>query len=629
MTTRSTNVAAAAIDAAPTQTATRQLRWLVAAAILAVLFGAGLLWEQQRHSRTIGEQHHLALSFAQLAAAAHASAVDENLSASAEDDAAAAAAALSRLVEIAPGEIAQQAATQYLSAASGLRRGAVARAELAKLATQIEALDATAAKLGEQTARRAAWVAMQLLRGATGASADGSELAAQLNTLAVELRSAAGTAADTAQRDSMAAISTSCRSLASTLAQRLEAIAGAAAAGQTSTKAVATLLNAAAAQQPVGGGWLYVGLSGALALVLVCFVLMGQVYLRALNDRTAAIERQRRRSEEQQRANEAAILRLMNEMGDLADGDLTVNATVSEDITGAVADSINYTIEELRALISRVNGAASQVNEATQAAESISAQLLVATERQSRDIRETGSAVLKVAESVTEVSTHAAVSAKVAWQSLAAAEKGATAVHNVSSGMNDIRAQIQDTAKRLKRLGESSQEIGEIVELISDITEQTNVLALNAAIQAASAGEAGRGFAVVAEEVQRLAERSGEATKQIASIVRTIQSDTHDAVSAMERCTQGVVDGARLSDGAGAALSEIGDVTRQLTNLIESISNAAEMQADTARTVANNMRNILRATEQTTAGTKQSVQAIAQLSGLAEQLRGSVARFKV
>ncbi len=365
------------------------------------------------------------------------------------------------------------------------------------------------------------------------------------------------------------------------------------------------------------------------AAALAVLVMLVRAYLEDAKRQTQEVDKQRQVSEHTNRENQEAILRLMNELGDLADGDLTVTATVSENITGAIADSINYTIEELRVLVGRINDAANRVTAATEIARRTSAELLDAAGRQSSEIQEAGQSALDMARSMNEVSGNAAQSAQVANQSLAAAEKGTQAVQDSIKGMNEIRNQIQETSKRIKRLGESSQEIGEIVELISDITEQTNVLALNAAIQAASAGDAGRGFTVVAEEVQRLAERSGEATKQIAAIVKTIQTDTQDAVSAMEQSTQGVVEGAKLSDAAGQALAEIGQVSRNLAELIDRISSSTQSQADSATNVARLMQDILRVNEQTTAGTQRTAQAVDELSALASELKGSVAGFKV
>jgi twitching motility protein PilJ len=387
-----------------------------------------------------------------------------------------------------------------------------------------------------------------------------------------------------------------------------------------------------------GGFQISHGLTMLLALALVAAGGWGflRLYMADQSQRAGIAEAQRQEAERQEReakrvndANQAAILRLMNELQTVAEGDLTQQATVTEDITGAIADSINYTVEELRSLVSQVQGTANRVTDTTEQVTTTSTDLLAASDEQLREIRETGDAVLQMATRINEVSAQAQQSAQVARQSLRAAESGLTAVQNSIGGMNAIRDQIQETSKRIKRLGESSQEIGEITELISDITEQTNVLALNAAIQAASAGEAGRGFTVVAEEVQRLAERSGDATRQISALVRTIQADTQDAVAAMARSTQGVVDGARLSDAAGSALGDIDRVTRKLAELIEQISAQALREADSANVVADNIQHIFAVTEQTGEGTRSTAQMVRELSRTAEELRQSVSRFKI
>ena len=341
-------------------------------------------------------------------------------------------------------------------------------------------------------------------------------------------------------------------------------------------------------------------------------------------------QRERARSSaEQNRQTQDAILKLLDEMGNLADGDLTIQPEVTEQITGAIADSINFAVKEMRNLVTRIKAAAQQVAVASERSRQTANELTQAATRQATQITETTGHMREMSKEMEEMSATASRSAEVAQGSVQTAKRGAEAVQNTIKGMDEMREHIQETAKRIKRLGESSQQIGEIVELINDIAEQTNILSLNAAIQAAMAGEAGRGFAVVADEVQRLAERSGEATKQIADLVKTIQADTNEAVAAMEQTTKGVVEGTRLADAAGQALGEIESVSEQLSELIVGIARIAHHQSEMATTVSQNMGQIQEATTLTSTGTRQTEESIGKLSELARELQASVAGFKL
>ncbi|MCW8934824.1 MAG: methyl-accepting chemotaxis protein [Gammaproteobacteria bacterium] len=365
--------------------------------------------------------------------------------------------------------------------------------------------------------------------------------------------------------------------------------------------------------------WVGIG-AGGLAVIVI--ILAGVLMVRDSSEREdAALEQNRR--------NQRAILRLLDEMANLAEGDLTVHATVTEEITGAIADSVNYAIDALRSLVATINTTAVEVSSAAEKTQATATRLTDASAHQAREIASASAAITDMADSMKAVSKDAEGSVDVAHKSLEIAQKGAVIVRKSITGMDTIREQIQETSKRIKRLGESSQEIGDIVGLITEIADQTNILALNAAIQASTAGEAGRGFAVVADEVQRLAERSGNATKQIEALVKTIQSDTNEAVSSMEASTTNVVSGAKMAEDAGDALIEIENVSDELAELITGISTSANKQASVAMDVSNTMNVIQEITLQTSEGTEETSASIGNLSVLANELRKSVAGFKL
>ena len=369
----------------------------------------------------------------------------------------------------------------------------------------------------------------------------------------------------------------------------------------------------------VGGVWVSI-LSGLLMLFSIGGLVWAQGRAQRLRYHT---------TKELNDRNQEAIMRLLDEMGSLAEGDLTVKATVTEDMTGAIADSINFAVEQLRTLVTTINDTSVQVASSAQETQATAMHLAEAAEHQAQEINSATDRINEIAASINQVSRNSADSAEVAQRSVLIATNGAGVVRQTIAGMDSIRDQIQETSKRIKRLGESSQEIGSIVELINDISEQTNILALNAAIQAASAGEAGRGFAVVADEVQRLAERSSGATKRIESLVQTIQADTNEAVSSMEQTTSEVVAGARLAEDAGTALGEIEKVSSDLSGLIEGISVAAQEQSTAATDITQTMNTIQSITAQTSQGASQTAQSIGNLAQLASDLRRSVADFKL
>ena len=417
--------------------------------------------------------------------------------------------------------------------------------------------------------------------------------------------------------------------------KRAVAAAPALPAAQTAAHAIGADARDLAATAPVPAApaagfsplltYLPVGLLAAGLALLITALVSALRMSRTVERQRVSAESQRKESDR----NQQAILRLLDELSSLADGDLTVQATVTEDITGAIADSINYAVDALRGLVTTINGSAIQLDSATRQTQALSQHLAKASGAQSKQIASATESAASMAGSVEEVSGNAERASDVARHSVEVAHKGGDAVRRTIDGMNAIRETIQETSKRIKRLGESSQEIGNIVELINDIAEQTNILALNASIQSSMAGEAGRGFAVVADEVQRLAERAANATKQIEVLVRTIQTDTNEAVVSMERSTTDVVGGALLAENAGAALEEIEQVSNQIASLVQNISGSARQQTGAAQGIARNMQILKEISAQTADTTSHTSAAIAKLAELSAGLRKSAAGFRL
>ena len=371
---------------------------------------------------------------------------------------------------------------------------------------------------------------------------------------------------------------------------------------------------------PIPFGPMLVVILGIIATILL--LMLGFAFLREARERAQLADQQNLR-------NQAAIRRLLDEMVDLSDGDLTIEATVTEDITGAIADSVNQAVEEMRTLVTTINETSVRVSASAQETRATALRLEEASDHQRNQIEKASETVQTMSQAMSDMAGGANTSAEIARQSVDIASAGGQTVRRTIAGMDNIRDQIQETSKRIKRLGESSQEIGNIVELIEDIADQTNILALNAAMQAAMAGEAGRGFAVVADEVQRLAERSANATKQIDALVKTIQADTNEAVSSMESSTSEVVSGAKLAEDAGEALQKIEQVSQDIATATQEIASRLQTESQDVSSINDTMNVIQEITSQTSEGTEQTTQSIETLAKMAEQLRQTVARFKL
>ena len=372
------------------------------------------------------------------------------------------------------------------------------------------------------------------------------------------------------------------------------------------------------------------GVSGSVTLIsalatVVALLLIGLYVFLTVN--------QARRREDVSKASEAeqqqSILSLLDEITNIANGDLTGELTVTADFTGNIADSLNFTVQTLRGLVGTINDTSVEIAAAASSTTERVQQMSTSSEGQAREIVRATQAISYGSRSLEEVATRAEKLAEQAKTSVDTAHNGAATVGRTIAGMATLREQIQDTAKRIKRLGESSQEIGNIIEFINDIAEQTNTLALNASIQAAMAGESGRGFAVVADEVQRLAERAASATKQIESLVKTIQADTQEAITSMERSTTNVVGGAKSAEEAGLALTRIEASSQELAKVIQDIAAASRTQSVETTKLATTMQGIREVSVQTSATAHQTAESVGELNVLSAKLRESVSGFKL
>lgn len=347
--------------------------------------------------------------------------------------------------------------------------------------------------------------------------------------------------------------------------------------------------------------------------------------MNAMLDNTLALIQSR----DERDAIQASIMRLLTEISDLADGDLTARAEVTEEITGAIADSFNAMAVQLSEVVKGVKQSAAEVGRSSNDVEQSTKSLAAYSEKQAEKIQAAIITIKNLAAAIQNISRHAGESAEVSNKAMMTAREGSLAVKKTNEAMSAIKDNMRGTARTIKRLGESSQEIGNITQIINDIADRTSILALNASIQAATAGDAGRGFAVVAEEVQRLAERSAGSTKQIEALVTGIQKEIVEAAASMEKSIQFVVSGTELSDEAFSKLGEIEAVSNQLAANINDISATAQQKSRDSEQIADMMEEVGVLTGQTTEATRNTVISMEKIASTSKRLEESIATFKL
>jgi twitching motility protein PilJ len=323
---------------------------------------------------------------------------------------------------------------------------------------------------------------------------------------------------------------------------------------------------------------------------------------------------------------------LLSVVSTAAEGDLTIKAEVTADALGSVADAFNLMINGLTNLVTQASNVASEIQRSTSEILQSSERMRVGAEQQADQIRTASEAVNTMSQTTQQMAQNAEAATQTSLKATQAAVKGGASVTETIKGMQRIRAAVQTTGKKIKGLGERSLEIGAIIEVINEIATQTNLLALNAAIEAARAGEQGKGFAVVADEVRKLAERAARATKDITGLIKGIQVETSEAVTVMEEGTREVEEGTKLADQAGAALREIEQIVKQTAGLVAEITAAADRQEEVTEGMVGSMDSILsilKQTQETSHGVQDTVSTIGKLADLSRRLIDAIGRFKL